>query len=59
VEVQYTTVSHRMEVGEPTQSLHRSARVSNEWKTSRRRVLVELGYAMAMAVWFSFAAASV
>jgi hypothetical protein len=47
VKVQYNTVSHRMEVGEPIQSLHRSARVrNNEWETSRRRVLVELGYAM-------------
>jgi hypothetical protein len=63
VKVQYTTVSHRMEVGEPIQSLHRSARVSNnEWEASRRRVLVELGYAMllwCMAVWFSFAGTSV
>jgi hypothetical protein len=48
LKVQYTTVP-RMAVGEPIQSLHRSARVSeHEWETSRRRVLVELGYAMGM-----------
>jgi hypothetical protein len=48
VKVQYNAVPHRMEVGEPIQSLHRSARVGdNEWETSRRRVLVGLGYAMA------------
>lgn len=44
--VQYVTIS----VGEPMQSLQRSARVSNEWEAFRRRVLLlsdELGYAMA------------
>jgi hypothetical protein len=48
LKVQCNAVPHRMKVGEPIQSLHRSARVGdNEWETSRRRVLVELGYAMA------------
>jgi hypothetical protein len=45
VKVQYTAVPHRMEVGEPIRSLHRSTRVRDEWETSRRRLLVELGYA--------------